>query len=98
MIFLLQYCQHWEKIEDLETPNPEVINKDFERQNFGHRALIHAHLCQNGELWGILQPCIFGQKRVWSEFDRATITELESKLTSVVVSYVINHQSTTSTR
>ncbi|BAZ51149.1 hypothetical protein NIES4103_37980 [Nostoc sp. NIES-4103] len=75
-------------IEDVETANPEVVNKDFERRTFGHRALIHAHLCQNGELWGILQPCVFGQKRVWSEFDHAIITQLESQLTPLVVSYV----------
>lgn len=75
-------------IEDVETANPEVVNKDFERRVFGHRALVHAHLCQNGKLWGILQPCVFGEKRVWSEYDRAIITQLESKLTPLVVSYV----------
>ncbi len=75
-------------VEDVETANPEVVNKEFERQEFGHRALIHAHLCQDGKLWGILQPCIFGQKRVWSEFDRAIVTQLESKLTPLAVSYV----------
>ncbi|PLZ43943.1 hypothetical protein CBP21_09570, partial [Fischerella thermalis WC246] len=50
-------------VEDVETASPEVINKEFEHQNFGHRALIHAHLCQDGQLWGILKPEIFGQKR-----------------------------------
>jgi GAF domain-containing protein len=75
-------------VEDVETANPEVVNKEFERQQFGHRALIHAHLCQDGQLWGILQPCVFGQKRVWSEFDHAIINQLESKLTPLAVTYV----------
>ncbi|HIK06946.1 MAG TPA: GAF domain-containing protein [Trichormus sp. M33_DOE_039] len=75
-------------IEDVETANPKVVNKEFERENFGHRALIHAHLCQDGQLWGILQPCVFGEKRIWSDFDRAVITQLESELTPLVVSYI----------
>ncbi|OUL22554.1 GAF domain-containing protein [Nostoc sp. 106C] len=75
-------------VEDIETASPEVVNKEFERQNFGHRALIHAHLCQNHQLWGILQPAIFGNKRVWSEFDRAFVTQLESQLTPLAVSYI----------
>ncbi|MDM9381387.1 GAF domain-containing protein [Chlorogloeopsis sp. ULAP01] len=79
-------------VEDVETANPEVVNKEFERKQFGHKALIHAHLCQDGQLWGILQPAIFGQKRVWSKFDRAIITKLESELTPLVVRYVVNQE------
>ncbi|OUL21885.1 GAF domain-containing protein [Nostoc sp. T09] len=75
-------------IEDIETASPEVVNKEFERQSFGHRALIHAHLCQNHQLWGILQPAVFGKKRVWSEFDRAFVTQLESQLTPLAVAYI----------
>ncbi|RCJ21930.1 histidine kinase [Nostoc minutum NIES-26] len=75
-------------VEDVETASPEIVNKEFERRNFGHRALIHAHLCENGQLWGILQPCVFGQKRVWSEFDRTVVTQLESQLTPLAIAYV----------
>ncbi|WP_315789361.1 GAF domain-containing protein [Fischerella sp. JS2] len=75
-------------VEDVETASPEVVNKEFEHKNFGHRALIHAHLCQEGQLWGILQPEIFGQKRVWSAFDRAIITQLETKLPPLAVAYI----------
>ncbi|MBD2166077.1 GAF domain-containing protein [Calothrix membranacea FACHB-236] len=75
-------------VEDIETESPEVVNKEFERQNFGHRALIHAHLCQNQQLWGILQPCVFGKKRIWSESDRVFVTQLESLLTPLAVTYV----------
>lgn len=75
-------------VEDVETANPAIVNREFERQNFGHRALIHAHLCQDGQLWGILQPCMFGQSRIWSQFDHAIITQLESQLTPFVVNYI----------
>jgi GAF domain-containing protein len=75
-------------VEDVETASPEVLNKKFERENFGHRALIHAHLCQDNQLWGILQPCVFGQQRVWSNSDRAFISQLGRKLTPLAIAYV----------
>lgn len=74
-------------VEDVETASPEVLNIDFERENFGHRALIHAHICQDEVLWGILQPCIFGHPRVWSEGDRAVIAQVIEKVKPFVVSY-----------
>ena len=42
-------------------PGLGVLNRDFERDTFGHRALIHAHIERDGQLWGILQPCLFGK-------------------------------------
>ncbi|WP_315874613.1 GAF domain-containing protein [Thermocoleostomius sinensis] len=75
-------------VEDVETAAPEVLNLEFERKYFGHRALIHAHICHEQQLWGILQPCMFGQPRVWSEFDRAIIEQLTDKLAPIVVHYV----------
>ncbi|BAY27738.1 hypothetical protein NIES2100_75630 [Calothrix sp. NIES-2100] len=75
-------------VEDIETASPEVVNKEFEHKYMGHRALIHAHLCQNHQLWGILQPAVFGRPRVWSERDRAFVTQLETKLIPLVVAYV----------
>jgi GAF domain-containing protein len=75
-------------VEDVETADPTVLNKDFERRSFGHRALIHAHLCHNGQLWGVLQPCVFAQSRVWSDSDRAIVTQLEKQLGRAVVEYV----------
>jgi GAF domain-containing protein len=75
-------------IEDVETASPDVVNVKFERENFGHRALIHSHLCQDGQMWGVLQPCIFGKPRVWSEADRSIITQLEEKLTPLAVAFV----------
>jgi hypothetical protein len=75
-------------VEDVETASPEVVNRDFEQKSFGHRALIHAHLCQDGLLWGILQPAVFGHPVVWTEFDRFVIAELEKKITPLAVAYV----------
>jgi GAF domain-containing protein len=75
-------------VEDVETANPEVVNRDFEAKNFGHRALIHAHLCEDSLLWGILQPCVFGQPRVWTDFDRFVIAQVEKKITPLAVAYV----------
>lgn len=75
-------------IEDVETANPKIVNRKFEAENFGHRALIHAHLCQDGMLWGVLQPCIFGQPRVWSEVDRAVVNQIVEKITPLAVTYI----------
>ena len=75
-------------VEDVETASPEVVNRAFEQKHFGHRALIHAHLCQDGLLWGILQPCVFGKPRVWTEFDRSVITQVEKKITPLAVAYL----------
>ncbi|MBW4552850.1 MAG: GAF domain-containing protein [Aphanocapsa sp. GSE-SYN-MK-11-07L] len=78
-------------VEDVETADPEIVNREFEQANFGHRALIHAHLVQAGNLWGVLQPCVFGQPRIWSKTDRKIILELEQLMTPFVISYVKKH-------
>ncbi|MBW4507641.1 MAG: GAF domain-containing protein [Scytonematopsis contorta HA4267-MV1] len=75
-------------IEDVETADPKVLNRQFEQENFGHRALIHAHLCQDGQLRGVLQPCVFGQPRVWSQQEKAVIEEVVQAITPLAVTYV----------
>ncbi|MEH1961275.1 MAG: GAF domain-containing protein [Nostoc sp.] len=75
-------------VEDVETADSQVLNREFEQNNFGHRALIHAHIRQDGQLWGILQPCIFGHPRIWTEYERVVINNLVEKITPFVVSYV----------
>lgn len=75
-------------VEDVECASSELVNAAFERDNFGHRALIHAHLCQEGVLWGVLQPCVFDQPRIWTDFDRATIAEIVERITPLAVTYV----------
>ncbi|MFN6483897.1 MULTISPECIES: GAF domain-containing protein [unclassified Nostoc] len=75
-------------VEDVETADPQVLNREFEQKSFGHRALIHAHIRQDGQLWGILQPCIFGHPRIWTEYERGVINNLVEKITPLTVSYV----------
>ncbi len=74
-------------VEDIETASPETLNRDFERQHMGHRALIHGHICQKGALWGILQPCVFGAPRRWSETDRRFVLDLIDRIRPLVVQY-----------
>ena len=81
-------CKPTIYVEDVETANPEVVNRDFEAREFGHRALIHAHLCEAGELWGILQPCVFGNPHHWTEGDKEFIDLAVNKLTPLVKQYV----------
>lgn len=77
-------------VGDVEQASSDVLNVDFERKYFGHRALIHAHLCHDGLLWAILQPCIFGHPRVWDSFDRSVIPQVLEKLKPFVLSHVKN--------
>ncbi|QIL74971.1 GAF domain-containing protein [Hymenobacter sp. HDW8] len=60
-------------VEDVTQAGPEVLNQDFERRTFGHRALVHAHITAGGQLWGILQPCVFDAPRPWTPADREYI-------------------------
>ena len=83
-------------VEDVETADPKVVNKAFEQKTFGHRALVHAHIHKDGQLWGILQPCVFGQPKVWTEEDRSIVTTVTQKITPLAINYVkqrINEQS-----
>jgi GAF domain-containing protein len=75
-------------IEDVETAPPEQVNREFEHQTFGHRALIHAHLCVERKLWGILQAAIFEQPRVWSQDDRHLIEHTVAWMTPLAMAYV----------
>lgn len=74
-------------VEDIETTSANVLNVEFER-NMGHRALVHAHIAQDQQLWGILQPAVFGRPKPWSEFDRALILQTVEKLRPIVIAYV----------
>ncbi len=75
-------------VEDVETASSEVLNREFERQTFGHRALSHAHLCSEQILWGILQACVFEEPRVWSQRDRQLIEQAVTQLTPFAIDYV----------
>ncbi|MBD2767595.1 GAF domain-containing protein [Hymenobacter sp. BT664] len=57
-------------VDDVTAAGPDVLNQEFERRTFGHRALVHAHITSQGQLWGILQPCAFGHPRHWTAAER----------------------------
>ena len=78
-------------VEDVETADPEVVNRDFEAQEFGHRALIHGHLCQEGNLWGIWQPCVFDRPRHWTSGDKQIMETVVSNATPLVKQYVLEN-------
>lgn len=79
-------------VEDVTTANSEVLNAEFERENFGHRALIHGHLCHDHQLWGVLQPCLMSEPRHWTDKERSTFSEIVEKITPIVVQYVEQHR------
>lgn len=74
-------------VEDVETASPQILNRQFEQESFGHRALIHAHLCQDNQLWGVLQPCLFGRPRVWTEEERQSIHQIVQAITPNAIAY-----------
>ncbi|MBC8084920.1 MAG: GAF domain-containing protein [Hymenobacter sp.] len=76
-------------VEDVETATPDVLNREFEHQTFGHRALIHAHITDDGQLWGILQPCVFGQPRHWTPQERAAVEAVLPLLVPVIQAYIL---------
>jgi GAF domain-containing protein len=75
-------------IEDVETADPKIVNHEFEHKTFGHRALIHAHIIYDNQLWGILQPAIFGKPRQWSPTDHQLVEALLLRMVKPVVEYV----------
>ncbi len=75
-------------VEDVETADPQVLNSQFEQENFGHRALVHGHLCNDSQLWGVLQPCIFGRPRSWTDTERRAIAEVIAQITPAAITYI----------
>lgn len=75
-------------IDDIETADPALVNAAFEREHFGHRALIHAPLFHDGAMYGILEPCVFGEPRAWSKTDRETVSKAQELLAPMVARYV----------
>lgn len=75
-------------IEDIETANIEVVDVTYEREAFGHRALIHAPIYYNNQLYGILEPCVFGYPREWTDDDRAVINFVQPRAAIVALNYL----------
>ncbi len=75
-------------VEDVETASPDVLSQVFERRSFGHRALIHAHLCQHNQLWGVLQPCLFERPRQWTAVERQVINQIVLAIMPKAIAYI----------
>ncbi|RSK34626.1 GAF domain-containing protein [Hymenobacter metallilatus] len=75
-------------VQDVETAPPTVLNRAFEHETFGHRALIHAHITHNGQLWGILQPCVFGHPRTWTPTEQAAVESVLPELVPIIRRYM----------
>ena len=76
-------------IDDIETA--QGVNASFEREHFGHTALVHAPIHHEGLMYGIIEPCVFDGPRVWSEEDRALITLAQQRCVPVVLEYIAQH-------
>jgi GAF domain-containing protein len=76
-------------VEDVKTESSNILSQAFEESNFGHRALIHAHLCQSNQLWGVLQPCIFKSARKWREIEKKIINQIVLNITPIAVEYIL---------
>jgi GAF domain-containing protein len=79
-------------VNDVETAGPQVLNLRFEQENFGHRALIHAHLCKDQLLWGVLQPCVFNAPRYWSTEEQRCVDQVVRLIMPHAVDYVEMHK------
>ena len=75
-------------VDDIETAGPDVVNLEFEREGYKHRALIHTPIYHDGLMYGILEPCVFEHPRVWTESDRQIISLLQEKLGPLAVDYL----------
>ncbi len=75
-------------VNDVENASAEVLNRQFEQKSFGHRALIHAHLCQGNHLWGVLQPCVFNSPKNWSDEERQLVEQVVSLITPHAICYI----------
>lgn len=75
-------------IDDIKTADPALVNEAFERENFGHRALIHAPIYHDHQMYGILEPCVFAVPRRWTDRDRNTVEFVQDKIAPLVARYV----------
>jgi len=76
-------------IDDIETA--PGVNASFEREHFGHTALVHAPIHHDGLMYGIIEPCVFDGPRVWDEEDRALIKLAQQLCVPTVIEYIREH-------
>ncbi len=75
-------------IEDIETAPPDLVNAEYEREVFKHRALVHAPLRHGDKVYGILEPCTMVEPKAWSEQDREITAWTMKQLTPIAIDYI----------
>ena len=75
-------------IDDIETAGPDVLDVTFEREEFRHRALVHAPVYHEGEMYGVLEPSSIVEPRKWTDADRRLIAEVQDKIDPIVAAFV----------
>ncbi len=75
-------------VDDVTEAGPDVLNQEFERSTFGHRALVHAHITDHGQLWGILQPCVFGHPHHWTAAEREYLAAATPLFLPIIQQYM----------
>ncbi|MEX2201517.1 MAG: GAF domain-containing protein [Dongiaceae bacterium] len=75
-------------IEDIETAGPALLNAAYEREHFGHRALVHAPVWHEGKMYGILEPSSMTEPRIWSAADKALVAAVQARIGPVVAAFV----------
>jgi GAF domain-containing protein len=78
-------------IDDIEHDSTGLVNLEFERRVFLHRALIHAPIYYGGKFYGILEPSVFGAPRHWSATDRRITEWTQAQLGPIVADYVATY-------
>jgi GAF domain-containing protein len=78
-------------IDDIEHDPTGLVNLEWERETFKHRALIHAPIYYRGKFYGILEPSVFGKSRHWSGADREITTWTQDQLGPIVAEYVAEY-------
>ena len=76
-------------IPDVSKASSEILNQDFENSFFGHKALIHAHIVKNGQLWGTLEPSVFDSPREWTDDEKIFIESLLPRLAEHVQRFIL---------
>ena len=78
-------------IDYIEAEPADRVNLEFEREHFAHSALIHAPLHFQGQMVGILEPCVFDKPRHWSDDNKKLIAEIQEKIAPMCAEYVRTH-------
>jgi len=81
-------CRPSVYVTDIETALPDVLNRAYEVRYFGHRAFIHGHIVQDGQLLGTIELSMIDRSREWTEADRLFIEHLLPLLADPIKKFV----------